>query len=202
MADTSIAKNADTANMPAGNVVHAPFEKKKTPRRSSKLIWRQIPVATKYRFKMILLIALGWTLIDLIYLLIRLQIPGISPDRDLFNYDTIGPVILREVIVYIFSAAMVSVLFFQAHADKIELPIVINFLLKTGLLVLLAFLMNFLLFLAYFVGFLHKDPGRSFGNFLYYTFHTPWMVKKTPGWVLTFSLLQVIVEMVKKYSPG
>jgi len=28
------------------------------------------------------------------------------------------------------------------------------------------------------------------------------MVKKTIGWLLTFSLLQVIVEMIKKYSPG
>jgi len=28
------------------------------------------------------------------------------------------------------------------------------------------------------------------------------MVKKTPGWVLTFSFLQVVVEIIKKYSPG
>jgi adenylate cyclase len=151
---------------------------------------------------MILMIALGWTLIDLIYLLICLQIPGISPDRDLFNYQHISPIILRVIVVYIVSAIMVSVLFYQAHGNSIELPLFINFLLKTGLLVLLAFLMNFLLFIANFVTFLHRDPYLSFQNFLYYTFHTPWMIKKTPGWVLTFSLLQVIVEMVKKYSPG
>ena len=80
--------------------------------RSSKLIWRQIPVATKYRYKMILMIALGWTLIDLIIPVDSgLQIPGISPDRDLFNYQHISPIILRVIVVYIVSAIMVSVLF-------------------------------------------------------------------------------------------
>ena len=37
--------------------------------------------------KSVLLIALGWALIDLLYLFIRLRLPGISPDRDLFNYS-------------------------------------------------------------------------------------------------------------------
>lgn len=170
--------------------------------RSSKLIWRQIPVTTKYRYKIILLIALGWTIADLLYLLIRLQLPGISPDRDLFNYNKVNPVFLRIVVVYFISTVMASLLFFQAHGNTIELPLVINFLLKTGLLILLAFLMNFLLFFTYFVTFLHRDPYLSLQNFAHYAFHTTWMIKKAPGWILTFSLLQVIVEMIKKYSPG
>jgi adenylate cyclase len=170
--------------------------------RSSKLIWKQIPAATKYRYKVILLIALFWTVADFIYLLIRLQLPGISPDRDLFNYQSIGPIFLRVVIVYIVSAVMGSLLFSQVHRNTNELPLIINFFLKTGLLISLAFLMNFLLFFSYFVGFLHRDPYLSLQNFFYYAFHTTWMVKKTIGWLLTFSLLQVTVEMIKKYSPG
>jgi len=170
--------------------------------RSSRLIWKKIPVATKYRYKIILLIALGWTITDLLYLLIRLRIPGISPDRDLFNYSSLNAILLRVVIVFLISAVMASLLFFQAHSNTIELPLGINFLLKTGLLIMLAFLMNFLIYFLYSVLLLHKAPYLSLRNFIYYAFDTTWLVKKTPGWLLTFSLLQVVVEMIKKYSPG
>ncbi|MFI5128808.1 MAG: adenylate/guanylate cyclase domain-containing protein [Chitinophagales bacterium] len=169
--------------------------------RSTKLIWRQIPVATKYRYKIVLLIALGWTLIDLLYLFIRLRLPGISPDRDLFNYSNFSVVLLRIVVVFLISAGFASVLFFQAHGKTLELPLGINFLLKTGLLLLLAFLMNFFIYFIYSVVFLDRAPLRSLNNFAYNAFHSTWMIKKIPGWLLTFSLLQVIVEMIKKYSP-
>src|SRR5258706_14050447 len=117
--------------------------------RSSKLIWRRIPVATKYRYKVVLLIALGWTVIDMIYLFIRLRLPGISPYRDLFNYNNFNSLFLRVTIVFFTSALMASVLFFQAHRNTIELPLAVNFLLKIGLLITLAFLMNFLIFFLY-----------------------------------------------------
>ena len=97
---------------------------------------------------------------------------------------------------------MASVLFFQAHRNTIELPLGINFLLKTGILILLAFLMNFLFYFIYSVFFLDNSAATSLQKFIYYAFNSPWMVKKTPGWLLTFLLLEVIVEMIKKYSPG
>ena len=170
--------------------------------RSSKLIWRQIPVATKYRYKVILLIATGWMLVDLLYLFVRLRLPGISPDRDLFNYGSVGVVLLRVAIVFLFSGAMGFALFYQAHRNTMELPLGLNFLLKTGLLILLAFLMNFFIYYLHAILFLHRDPLLSLRNFSYYAFNTTWMIKKLPGWLLTFSLLQVIVEVIKKYSPG
>ena len=165
-------------------------------------MWRQIPVATKYRYKVILLIALGWTFIDQLYLFIRLRLPGISPDRDLFNYGNLNSILLRFFIVFVFSALMAFVLFYQAHRNTIELPLAVNFILKVGLLILFAFLMNFFIFFIYSVAFLGRPPGRSLSSFAYYAFHTTWMIKKFPGWLLTFSLLQVIVEVIKKYSPG
>lgn len=170
--------------------------------RSSKLILRKIPVATRYRFKIIFLIALVWTVIDFLYLLIRLRIPGISPDRDIFDYASFNAILLREVIVFIISGVMAFLLFFQAHSNTIELPLGINFLLKTGILIILAFLMNFLFYFIYSVSFLNNSAAGSLNKFIHYAFDSSWMVKKTPGWLLTFLLLQVIVEMIKKYSPG
>lgn len=170
--------------------------------RTSKLIWRQIPVATRYRYRVVLLIAAGWTAIDLLYLFVRLRLPGISPDRDLFNYSSFGVVLLRSLVVFAFSGMMAFILFYQAHRNTIEIPLGLNFLLKAGLLVLMAFLMNFFIYYLHALLFLHRDMMESLDNFSYYTFHTTWMIKKFPGWILTFSLLQVIVEVIKKYSPG
>jgi adenylate cyclase len=170
--------------------------------RSSKLILKRIPVATRYRFKISLYIALGWTSIDILYLFIRLRIPGISPDRDIFNYGSFEVILLREFIVFFISGVMASLLFFQAHGKTIELPLGINFLLKTGLLILLAFVMNFLFYFTYSLFFLHNPAATTIARFAHQAFDSPWMVKKIPGWILTFLLLQVIVEMIKKYSPG
>jgi adenylate cyclase len=156
----------------------------------------------QYRFKVILLIALGWTVIDLIYLLIRLNIPGISPDRDIFNYSHPDAIVLREVIVFIVSGLMASILFFQVHSNTMELPLVVNFVFKTGTLILLAFLMNFLFYTIYSVFFQDHSFKSSMRLFRSFAFESPWMVKKIPGWLLIFLLLQVVVEMIKKYSPG
>jgi adenylate cyclase len=97
---------------------------------------------------------------------------------------------------------MSFVLFYQAHRNTIELPLAINFLLKIGLLIMLAFVMNFLLFFLYSILFLNRSPGGAVSNFAFYAFHSTWMIKKFPGWLLTFSLLQVVAEVIKKYSPG
>ncbi len=170
--------------------------------RSTKLILRKIPVATKYRYKIILLIACGWLFIDMLYLTIKLQIPGVSPDRDIINYSSFNPILLRAIVVFFISGMMAFLLFFQAHGKTIELPLMMNFLLKTGLLIGLAFLMNFLLYFFYSLLIIKNSAPTSIDNFAYRAFNTPWMLKKLPGWILTFLLLQVIVEMIKKYSPG
>lgn len=170
--------------------------------KSSKLIWKQIPVATQYRYKIIILFAIAWTITDLLYLLIRLRVPGLSPESKLFLYDSPDAISLRVVIVFLISGVMASSLFFQAHKNTIELPLGLNFLIKMGLLMALALLMNFLIYFIYSVFFRQGTPLSSLKNFGYYAFETSWLLKKLPGWLLSFSLLQVIVEMIKKYSPG
>ncbi|MBC7949939.1 MAG: adenylate/guanylate cyclase domain-containing protein [Chitinophagaceae bacterium] len=171
-------------------------------KRSTKLIMRKIPVATRYRYKLIALIATGWLLLDMLYLLIRLNIPGISPDRDIISYSSFNTILLRAIIVFTVSGLMASVLFFQAHGKTIELPLGINFILKTIILILLAFLMNSLIYMMYSVFVLENSFTAALSKFAYRLTNTPWMLKKIPGWILTFLLLQVIVEMIKKYSPG
>lgn len=170
--------------------------------RSSKLILRKVPVATKYRYKIIAIIAISWVTIDLLYLLTRLSIPDISPDLEIINYHSFRSVLSRTIIVFLISGIMASLLFFQAHGGALELPLAVNFLLKTALLIFLAFIMNFLIYFIYSVFIVGNPVTLAFEKFVYRAFETPWILKKIPGWILTFLLLQVTVEMIKKYSPG
>ena len=170
--------------------------------KASKLILRNIPVATRYRYKIIALMAFGWVILDLLYLMVRFNIPGISPDREIIDYNTFNTVLIRSVIVFLISGVMASLLFFQAHGTTFELPLGINFLIKTGILFFLAFLMNFFIYFIYSLFILDNSASAGFQRFIYRAFNTPWMLKKIPGWLLIFLLLQVFVEMIKKYSPG
>jgi adenylate cyclase len=170
--------------------------------RSSKLIWRKIPVATRYRYKIIFFIALAWTIIDFLYLLARTRFPEISAESDILDYHPLLAVLLRVVVVFVISGLMASLLFFQAHRDAIELPLWINFLLKAGLLVFLAFIMNFIIHFSYYLFIRDNSVSASLQSLTNNSFYSKWLVKKIPGWLLIFFLLQLAVEMIKKYSPG
>lgn len=169
---------------------------------ASKFIWRKIPVTTRYRSKIILLIALSWTVIDILYLLVRIRFPDITAEKDIINYDPAASILLRAGVVFLMSSIMASILFLQAQQNKIELPLWINFLLKTVMLICLALVMNFLIHFTYDIIILKRSVAQSFRHWTNNTFYEQWIIKKIPGWLLIFVLLQVIIEMIKKYSPG
>lgn len=168
----------------------------------SKLIWRNIPVTTRYRYKIVLAIALTWTIIDLIYLFIRIRVPDIASETDIVAGHPAAAVIARAIIVFALTAVMALILFLQAQRNTIELPLWFNFLLKTAILIALSFVMNFLTHLSYDVIVNHRGVGPSFKHWASDAFYTRWIVKKIPSWLLIFVLLQVVIEMIKKYSPG
>lgn len=170
--------------------------------KSSKFIWRKIPVTTKYRTKIILLIALSWTVIDILYLLIRMRFPDIAQEKDILDYSHYSAIGVRALIVFLMSSFMASLLFVQAQQNTIELPLWVNFLLRTCMLIILAVLMNFLINLSYDIIVIHRSVGQSFRHWSNNAFYKKWIVRKIPVWLLIFVLLQVIIEMVKKYSPG
>jgi adenylate cyclase len=169
--------------------------------KSIRSIINKTPAATKYRYKMIGIIAIGWTALDILYLLARLNLPGLSEERNIFDYTPVHAILLRAVIVFIMSGIMASLLLFQAP-KRLDTTLIFNFAVKTIWLILLALLMNCLIHISYSLLILQHSMAASLDNLFRDTFYSPWLLEKIPEWLLIFVLLQLIVEMMKKYSPG
>jgi len=157
--------------------------------------------ATRYRYKLTMLIAGGWTLLDILYLLARLNIPGLSEERNIYDYTPVNAILLRSIIVFIMSAIMATMLLFQAPR-QLESTLLLNFVVKTLWLLLLAFLMNCFIHFSYSLWILGHSFGASVDNLVSDLLYSPWVLQKIPSWLLIFVLLQLTVEMMKKYSPG
>lgn len=164
-------------------------------------IFTRTPAATRYRYQLIFLIAFCWTALDFLYLLARLNINGLSEERNIFDYSPYRAVMLRSVIVFIISGIMATILLFPPPR-QIEKTLIFSFALRTVWLLLLAFFMNFLIHLSYSLLIQEITLGAALQNFVRDSFFTPWLLEKVPEWLLIFMLLQLIIEMMKKYSPG
>jgi adenylate cyclase len=167
-----------------------------------KSIARRFSVLFKYRFKLILAIALTWTLIDTAYVLIRFRWLDIPTRYYFFEYNETSAIIMREVIVFIMSSLIGYVLVFNFKRNPRALPLWLNFIAKTGLLVVLAFLMNFFIHFSYSVLISHLSPGYALQDFTNDAFTTYWIFEKIPNWVLIFFVTQLLIEITEKYSPG
>ena len=169
--------------------------------KSIRAIINRTPAATRYRYKLTVIIAGGWTLLDLLYLLARVNIEGLSEERNIFDYTPIDAILLRAAIVFTMSSVMATLLLFQAPR-QLDSTLIVNFVVKTLWLILLAFLMNCLIHFSYSLLIQQHSLGASLDNLVSDLFYSPWVLQKLPTWLLIFVLLQLIVEMMKKYSPG
>jgi adenylate cyclase len=159
-------------------------------------------VLGKFRFKLILLIAVIWTTIDTLYILIRFQWLNISSRYYFFEYNEGWAIVLREIIVFIMSFMIGYVLVFNFKRNSRNLPLWMNFIAKTALLVLLTFMMNFLIHLSYSIFISGLSPTYALLDFNRDAFNTYWILEKLPSWFLIFFVTQLLIEITEKYSPG
>lgn len=156
----------------------------------------------KYRTKLILVIALVWTFMDTAYTVVRFNFLDIQTRYYFFEYQELEPIVLREVIIFFMSAAIGYVLVYNFKRNARNLPLWVNFLSKTFVLVFLAFFMNFLIHITYSLIISKLSAKVAFSEFLHDTFNTYWILEKLPSWLLIFFLTQLIIEIIEKYSPG
>ena len=167
-----------------------------------KSIASKFTAVNKYRSKLILVIALIWTLMDTVYTLVRFNLLDIQTRYYFFEYQEFYPILLREVIIFIMSAAIGYVLVYNFKRNTRNLPLWVNFLSKTLVLVSLAFFMNFLIHITYSLFISKLSLFHAWKDFLHDTFDTYWILEKLPSWLLIFFLVQLIIEIIEKYSPG
>ncbi|HYF32675.1 MAG TPA: adenylate/guanylate cyclase domain-containing protein [Chitinophagaceae bacterium] len=167
-----------------------------------KTIFSPLSVVSKFRFRLILLIAVTWVFFDTIYILIRFKWLHIYSRYYFFEYNEPWAIILREIIIFFMSALMGYVLVFNFKRNIRDFPLWLNFILKTVLLLALCFLMNFLVHFAYSIVISNLSPALAWSDFVSDAFTTYWILEKIPSWFLIFFVTQLIIEITEKYSPG
>lgn len=146
----------------------------------------------KYRYKLVLFIALFWTLIDLLNVTIMNRLPT----ETAFQHF-----LIREIIVLLMSAVMGYLLVFTLKKLFRNYLLYISLFLKSLLLVLAAFLMNGLL---YGLSTLQSSLPiqQSFHNLFYEIQHIHLLLQKLAYWLILIVVTQLVIEINEKYSPG
>lgn len=146
----------------------------------------------KYKMRTVLSIALAWTLIDSIVILLM-------RDDDLIS---IRFFIVREVVVFIISCFMGYLFAFALRNVFSKQPPFVNFLFKSFILILAAFFINLLFhFLDSMV--LHgKELTEAMQLSFNDMFQTKLLLRKILYWLILLVITQLYVEINEKYSPG
>lgn len=147
----------------------------------------------KYRFRTMLVIAVFWTLIDLMVSVVMR-----------WNEISLKPysLLLRAVVVFAMSLGMGYLFMFALRKFLRRYPMWLNFLLKALLIVLLALVMNFLVHLLEYMlidGLTLSDALRSLFQ---QVFNLLFLLQNTLYWLSLLVITQLYVEINEKFSPG
>lgn len=147
----------------------------------------------KYKARTILSIAVFWTLIDVIVIVLLRTGTTRSPFQS---------IILREVAVFIMSAVMGYLFVYTLKNVFRKRSVFINFLFKSIILLVAAFVMNFLVHYVDSVFVAGKGTGHAFGYFMSEIKDTRILIQKILYWLVLFMITQLYIEVNEKYSPG
>ena len=167
----------------------------------TKYIGSGFSVIKRYRIRMILAIAVSWTVIDMLFFIFRILTAPPSKTA-LFPNKTIVTILLREVNVFFISLLMGYALVFLLKNLFRNSSIFKNILFKTLILVIAALSVNFLIHTTYVVLIDKKSFAEAVSGFYKHTFESGWLLEKMPEWFILFILTQLIIEFIEKYSPG
>ena len=160
------------------------------------------PVLKKYRYKLLLAIAITWTVIDSAYMSLKYYVFGGENDYHFFEYTHVNTLILREVLVFLTSCAIGYLLVFRQQRMHRRVPLWANFLINTLFLLLISFVFNLLFHFFYSVFISGLSVSTAIYQFFHDAFYTYWLVQKIPHWILIFFVTLLVLELAEKYSPG
>ncbi len=147
----------------------------------------------QYRFKSILFIAFFWTLIDFIMLMLT----------DIVHIEeAVKSIVIREILVFLMSFIMGYLFIYGFKKILQPLPLWANFLLKSVLLLLSAFFMNFIVHFTQNIFLNHQSVTDSIQLFLTESLAVQWLIQKTIYWLILFIVTQLYIEINEKYAPG
>jgi adenylate cyclase len=155
--------------------------------------YQHLTFTQKYRIKQVITVAFFWTIVDLLTVVLRTE------QR---LYGELNSIRLRETLVFSMSLVMGYLLVVKLKRAFRKIPLLFNFLLRSGVLILAAFLMNFIIHFAHSIIIRGHDIERAWELYQMDTFRSLIWINKIIYWLGLFLLTQLIIEVNEKYSPG
>lgn len=170
-------------------------------RTTASLFTKGSPVKRHQR-KIILSIAVCWTLIDILFFMWRKTL-GLLPEK-YYNPETwlLREVAIRESIVFIISLLIGYFLVVVLRNYLRKSSLWVNLLAKTLMLIVAAVIMTFLIYITYEWLIAGRTLSASLNKFTYNLVHRGLLLEKMPEWVILFVMTLLAMEINEKYSPG
>lgn len=170
--------------------------------KTTEIILPKRSVVRKKGLKLILTIAVSWTVIDFLIFIIRFATETYQPKYASTNAGAIKTILLRELNVFIFSLILGYFLISVLRNFLRNITPWLNLSIKTLLLVVVAIVMNFFIYFTYSLLIEQQPLAEAFNKFIVNTFSSKWLLEKMPEWFLLFILTQLALEINNNYSQG
>ncbi|MEO6818141.1 MAG: adenylate/guanylate cyclase domain-containing protein [Ginsengibacter sp.] len=156
--------------------------------------WRQkyhISGVRKIAIRTVFLVALFWTAIDFVILLLE-------ENRQVHHTS----LFFREVLLFSVSLIMGYLFVYRMKTLFSHLPLWLNFLLRSLILLGLAFTITFLIQFLYSTLIQGQSLYESWKQIEDYVLHKNWLLQKIVYWISIFLVTQLMLIINEKYSPG
>lgn len=146
-----------------------------------------------FKLRRVLYVAIFWTVIDFVVKVM---------EEDVITGLIVRSILVSELLVFVISLFL-AYMFMYGFGKKLkQKSIIINLIIKTLVVLFLAFLMSFLI---YFLSDLianGKTASEAFHNFFTESLSIMWLARRTLYWVTLLTFTQLYLEINDKYSPG
>ncbi len=147
----------------------------------------------KYRMRTILIIAVFWTLIDIV----AVQLFKDTTVRSPFKSG-----LLREAAVFIMSCVMGYLFVFTLKNVFRKKSAFTNFIFKSIILLIAAFIINFIVHFVDSVLIMGNGTDEALETSLNEIVHIKLLLQRIIYWMILFVVTQLYIEINEKYSPG
>lgn len=147
----------------------------------------------RYWVKTILSIAVLWTLVDIIVVLVYNTLP---------SSNKFGSLIIREIIVFSASIAMGYLLIAKLRNAFRDFNLLTALFLKSIILIVSAFILSLLLYAINSFSVAGLPISESFHKLYNDFFDIHNVLQKILYWLILFIVTQLLMELNEKYSPG
>lgn len=149
---------------------------------------------SRYRFRLIVLISICWTLIDLAFVLTR-QEPA---------YYSLAArhVAIRAIMIFLASLGMGYLLVFKLKRMFRNKSLGFSFFFRSLIMLTAAYVISFIMHITDMMISLPQPFGQALARYGEAAFHLEWLTQKILYWMILFIMTQLIIEVNEKYSPG